>query len=233
MTDEFVSIKGIKDGLLIALSPTEEWQSITQELAARIDEQQAFFKGARVTVDVGERPVPKYELTSLKALLERRSLSLIVVQSSSATTIESAHALDLRANVLQDSRQQNNELDADMLDALPIDSEEQGTVGVMIKRTLRSGRTIHSRGHVVVYGDVNPGAIIIATGDIIIWGRLRGMVHAGAEGDTSAVICALDMSPNQLRIADLIATAPNDKRHKARPEIASVRDEQIVVEAWG
>jgi septum site-determining protein MinC len=233
MTDEFVSIKGIKDGLLIALSPTEEWQSITQELAARIDEQQAFFKGARVTVDVGERPVPKYELTSLKALLERRSLSLIVVQSSSATTIESAHALDLRANVLQDSRQQNNELDADMLDALPIDSEEQGTVGVMIKRTLRSGRTIHSRGHVVVYGDVNPGAKIIATGDIIIWGRLRGMVHAGAEGDTSAVICALDMSPNQLRIADLIATAPNDKRHKARPEIASVRDEQIVVEAWG
>jgi septum site-determining protein MinC len=233
MTDEFVSIKGIKDGLLIALSPTEEWQSITQELAARIDEQQAFFKGARVTVDVGERPVPKYELTSLKALLERRSLSLIVVQSSSATTIESAHALDLRANVLQDSRQQNNELDADLLDTLPIDSEEQGTVGVMIKRTLRSGRTIHSRGHVVVYGDVNPGAKIIATGDIIIWGRLRGMVHAGAEGDTSAVICALDMSPNQLRIADLIATAPNDKRHKARPEIASVRDEQIVVEAWG
>jgi septum site-determining protein MinC len=233
MTDEFVSIKGIKDGLLIALSPTEEWQSITQELAARIDEQQAFFKGARVTVDVGERPVPKYELTSLKALLERRSLSLIVVQSSSATTIESAHALDLRANVLQDSRQQNHELDADMLDTLPIDSEEQGTVGVMIKRTLRSGRTIHSRGHVVVYGDVNPGAKIIATGDIIIWGRLRGMVHAGAEGDTSAVICALDMSPNQLRIADLIATAPNDKRHKARPEIASVRDEQIVVEAWG
>src|SRR5688572_298275 len=147
MTDEFVSIKGIKDGLLIALSPTEEWQSITQELAAKIDEQQGFFKGARVTVDVGERPVPKYELTSLKALLERRSLSLIVVQSSSATTIESAHALDLRANVLQDSRQQNNEVDGDLLDTLPIDSEEQGTVGVMIKRTLRSGRTIHSRGH--------------------------------------------------------------------------------------
>lgn len=233
MTDEFVSIKGIKDGLLIALSPTEEWQSITQELAARIDEQQAFFKGARVTVDVGERPVPKYELTSLKALLERRNLSLIVVQSSSATTIESAHALDLRANVIQDSRLQKNELDDELLDTLPIDSEEQGTVGVMIKRTLRSGRTIHSRGHVVVYGDVNPGAKIIATGDIVIWGRLRGMVHAGAEGDTSAVICALDMSPNQLRIADLIATAPNDKRHKARPEIASVRDEQIVVEAWG
>ena len=233
MTDEIVSIKGIKDGLLISLSPTEEWQSITQELAARIDEKQAFFKGARVTVDVGERPVPKYELTSLKALLDRRELTMIVVQSSSATTIESAHALDLRANVPQDSRQQKNELDNELLEALPIDSEEQGTVGVMIKRTLRSGRTVHSRGHVIVFGDVNPGAKIIATGDIIIWGRLRGTVHAGAEGDVTAVICALDMSPNQLRIADLIATAPSDKKRNARPEVASIRNEQIVVEAWG
>lgn len=232
MTEEIVSIKGIKDGLLITLSPTEEWQSITQELAARIDEKQAFFKGARVTIDVGERPVPKYELTSLKALLDRRELTMIVVQSSSATTIESAHALDLRANVPQDSRQQKNELDNELLDALPIDSEEQGTVGVMIKRTLRSGRTVHSRGHVIVFGDVNPGAKIIATGDIIIWGKLRGTVHAGAEGDVTAVICALDMSPNQLRIADLIATAPSDKKRKARPEVACVRNEQIVVEAW-
>ena len=233
MTGDIVSIKGIKDGLLIALSPTEDWHRITRELAARIDEKQAFFTGARVTVDVGERPVPKYELTSLKALLERRNLTLVVVQSTSATTIESAHAIDLRATVPQDSRQQQAQLDDSLLDALPIDSEEQGTVGVLVKRTLRSGRTIHSRGHVVVFGDVNPGAQIIATGDIIIWGKLRGMVHAGAEGDTSAVICALDMSPNQLRIADLIATAPNDKRHKIRPEVASVRDEHIVVEAWG
>lgn len=233
MTDDIVSIKGIKDGLLIALSPTEDWQSITRELATKIDEKLAFFKGARVTVDVGERPVPKYDLTSLKALLDRRSLTLLVVQSSSATTIESAHSLDLRANVPQDSRQQKNDLDDDLLDALPIDSEEQGTVGVMIKRTLRSGRTVHSRGHVLVFGDVNPGAKIIATGDIIIWGKLRGMVHAGAEGDTSAVICALDMSPNQLRIADLIATAPSDKQRKVRPEVASVRDEQIIVEVWG
>jgi septum site-determining protein MinC len=86
---------------------------------------------------------------------------------------------------------------------------------------------------VVVFGDVNPGAQIIATGDIIIWGRLRGMVHAGAEGDNKAVICALDMSPNQLRIAEYIATAPSDKRRTVRPEVASVRDNQIVVEAWG
>lgn len=172
---DIVTIKGIKDGLLVTLSPTEEWQLITQELAARIDEKAGFFSGARVTVDVSERPVPKYEMTSLKAVLERRGLTLVVVQTSSKTTFESAQSLDLRTNTPEDNSRNIND---EVLDTLvAIDPEEPGIPGVMIRRTLRSGRTVHSRGHVVVYGDVNPGAQIIATGDIIIWGKLRGTAH--------------------------------------------------------
>lgn len=227
--NDIVSIKGIKDGLLVTLSTTDDWLVITKHLAEKLDEKAGFFAGARVTVELGERPVPKYELSSLKALLERRSLTLVVVQSSSATTIESANALDLRTSVPEELKRKNDFDD----DALPIDPEEQGTLGVMIRRTLRSGRTVHSRGHVVVFGDVNPGAKIIATGDVIIWGRLRGMVHAGAEGDREAIICALDMSPNQLRIADLIVTSPPSRNRKVQPEVASVNNDQIIVDVWG
>lgn len=227
MPDEIINIKGVNDGLLITLSATEKWERITGELAIKIDEKADFFAGAKVTVDVGERPVPKYELSSLRALLERRNMILSVVTSDSKTTLASATALDIRTR----SARKSNDPDND--DVMPIDPEEQGTTGVMVKRTLRSGRVIHSRGHVVVFGDVNPGAKIVATGDIIIWGRLRGMVHAGAEGDTGAVVCALDMSPGQLRIADFITTSPPDKRRSVRPEFACVRDNQIVVEAWG
>lgn len=221
-----VAIKGIKDGLLISLSPTEEWGAITSDLAARIDEQGAFFAGARITIDVGERPVSRHELGSLKALLERRGLRLAVVLSDSHTTIDAAQALDLRTNLAGTlpGRERN--------ETLPINPEEEGTAGVMIRRTLRSGRTVHSAGHVVVLGDVNPGAEILAAGDIIVWGRLRGNVHAGASGDESAIVCALDMIPTQLRIAGLRVTSPDDKRRKPRPEVALIRDGQIVVEAW-
>src|SRR5688572_24882207 len=104
-----VSIKGIKDGLLISLSSTEDWQVISRDLAAKLDEKVDFFAGARVTVDVGERPVPKYELTSLKALLERRGLTLVVMQTSSRTTFESAQALDLRTNVPESPKKQEAE----------------------------------------------------------------------------------------------------------------------------
>ena len=221
------AIKGNKDGLLISISPTEEWQLVLNELAAKIDEQGAFFSGARITIEVGERPVPKHELTSLKALLERRGLTLWSVHSDSDTTLNAAQALDLHMAVINAAvaRGENS-------DGAPISPEEGGTQGIMIRRTLRSGRTVHSAGHVVVFGDVNPGAEIVAAGDVIIWGRLRGNVHAGAEGDESAIVCALDMTPNQLRIARYIVTSPEDKRRKPKPEIALIRDHQIVVEAW-
>ena len=223
MTTETVAIKGSSDGLLVALDPDEEWLTVTGNLAAKIDEQSAFFEGARIIIDVGTRPVPKYELSGLKALLERRGLTFAQILSDSATTTESANALDIRTGA--SSEEADN-------DALPISPEEIGEQGVFLRRTLRSGRTVHTHGSVVIIGDVNPGAEVIAGGDVIIWGRLRGNVHAGADGDETAIVCALHMMPTQLRIAGFITTSPPDKRAQSIPEVALIRDEQIVVEAW-
>ncbi|MGQ0600150.1 MAG: septum site-determining protein MinC, partial [Anaerolineales bacterium] len=86
-------------------------------------------------------------------------------------------------------------------------------------------------GNVVVLGDVNPGAEIVASGDVIVWGRLRGVVHAGAEGDAGAVVCALDLAPTQLRIAGYIAVSPPQKG-QPHPEMARVKDGQIMAERW-
>jgi septum site-determining protein MinC len=219
-----VAIKGVKDGLIVSLSESEEWQSVLVDLAARIDQQSSFFAGARITLDLGSRPVPKDQLGSVKALLERRGLTLYAVLSESSTTLDAASALDLRANM-------NTPTPPDR-DGYSTTPEEDGTAGVMIRRTLRSGRTVRSAGHVVVFGDVNPGAEIIAAGDVIIWGRLRGIVHAGASGDESAFVCALDMIPTQLRIAGYISISPQDKNHKPKPETALIRDGRIIVEAW-
>jgi septum site-determining protein MinC len=104
--------------------------------------------------------------------------------------------------------------------------------GLLLKETLRSGRSVYHEGHVVVIGDVNPGAEIIAGGDVIVWGRLRGLVHAGALGDVQAVICALDLSPTQLRIASQIAVPPDERGRKPVPEQAFIRSGQIVAESW-
>lgn len=226
MRDHLVAIKGTKDGLLIQVSPTEEWNSVTTDLAARIDQQLSFYAGARVTLDVGARPVRKDELGSVKALLERRGLTLWGVMSESATTLDSALAMDLRTS------QPKAAASVQTTDMAAPSSQEDGTPGILVKRTLRSGRSVKSPGHVVIFGDVNAGAEVIAGGDVIVWGRLRGNVHAGANGDLSAVVCALDMTPTQLRIAGQIAISPTDKRHKPKPEMALIRNNRIVVESW-
>ena len=71
--------------------------------------------------------------------------------------------------------------------------------------TLRGGQSLANVGHIVVVGDVNPGAELVAGGDIVVFGALRGVAHAGAQGETSARVYALSLAPTQLRIATTIA----------------------------
>jgi septum site-determining protein MinC len=81
-------------------------------------------------------------------------------------------------------------------------------------------------------GDVNPGAEVIADGNVIIWGRARGMIHAGANGNTEAVICALDLSPTQLRIAEELS-AMSEPQDNPYPELASLNgDGRLNIEPW-
>jgi septum site-determining protein MinC len=94
--------------------------------------------------------------------------------------------------------------------------------------TLRGGQSLHNLGNIVVIGDVNPGAELVASGDIVVFGALRGVAHAGAQGDRSARVIALELAPTQLRIATAIATS--DGGGKARgPEHAAIVDDRIAV----
>jgi septum site-determining protein MinC len=224
MADDSIVIRGIREGLLLTVKPDGgEWNDVVNRLIGRIDEQRSFFKGARVALDVGSRPVIHHELDNLRAILTKREMTLWAVISSSNTTQGAARNLGLETTLIAQQEQ---------LDTPEISPEEAGMPGVFIDHTLRGGRVVRSNGHVIVYGDVNPGAEIVATGSVIIWGRLRGTVHAGANGDESAVVCALDLAPTQLRIAGYITVSPPDKRRKPLPEIASVRQGRIVAEAW-
>ncbi|WP_422444565.1 septum site-determining protein MinC [Thermoanaerobacterium sp. DL9XJH110] len=104
---------------------------------------------------------------------------------------------------------------------------------LLLKRTLRSGQKVTYKGTVVVLGDVNPGSEIVATGDILVMGALRGLAHAGARGDKSAIVAAFKLQPTQLRIADVISRPPEGKNEAPQfPEIARLKDKIIVIEPY-
>ncbi len=96
-----------------------------------------------------------------------------------------------------------------------------------LKTTVRSGMEIRHDGTVIIVGDVNPGGAIIARGDIIIWGRLRGLTYAGVKGNRACRIFSLYLQPTQLRIADLVARPPQTPPSDQQPELACITKEGI------
>ncbi len=97
--------------------------------------------------------------------------------------------------------------------------------------TLRGGQALHNVGNLVVVGDVNPGAELVASGDIVVFGRLAGVAHAGAQGDVSSRVYALALRATQLRIATFIAAEAGSATGQPLPEVAFVRNDHIVIEA--
>jgi septum site-determining protein MinC len=95
--------------------------------------------------------------------------------------------------------------------------------------TLRGGQALHHIGNLIVVGDVNPGTELVATGDIVVFGRLLGVAHAGAQGDETARVYALHLEATQLRIASCIAVDDESNRNASGPEVAFVQDGRITI----
>lgn len=114
----------------------------------------------------------------------------------------------------------------------PEEDAQGGRRTLTLRRTVRSGTLVEYDRDIVVLGDVNSGATVRAGGNVLVLGRLRGVVHAGAQGDEDAVILAFDLSPTQLRIAGHIAIAPERAGADSRPEVAVVREGAILIEPW-
>ncbi len=170
-----IQIKGLRDGLLVSLLDAS-WEDQQSALLAQMDQQPSFFQGARLALDVGSQVLHVNEMVELRDRLSDRNVALWAVVSESPTTEQTAQLLGLATRI---SKPRPEETRFGVRD---VDDE----TALFVNKTLRSGTRVEFPGHVVVLGDVNPGAEIIAEGSIIIWGRLRGAVHAGSKGDEKA-----------------------------------------------
>jgi septum site-determining protein MinC len=101
-----------------------------------------------------------------------------------------------------------------------------------LRKTIRSGQSINYPGNIVIVGDVNPGAEIYAAGNIIVLGTLRGVVHAGTNGNEKAIIAAIKLEPQILQIGDIVTRSPEDGAKPLYPEVAKVKNGSIIVEPY-
>lgn len=209
-----ITLKSSGDGLTITLSDGP-WSQVLAELALELARPRAaeIFRASAVRVETGERALTPVQVEELAWLLELHDMKFEWGSNGTQVPLPG--------------------LENDSKPPPQITNVAIWEDAAMCPRTLRSGQTIRYAGHVIVMGDVNPGAEIVAAGDVMVWGRLKGVVHAGASGDDNAVVCALGLTPTQLRIGKHIARSPDELNRTPRgPEVARVRDGRIVIEGW-
>lgn len=198
-----------KTGLVLVLPDDMEFETLLVRLRERLAQGVKFFQGAEVTIHVGNRSLTEDERVPISTILRDAGMVLRGINQGGDPLGEAHIPRTQPAAALQ----------AEPLTAL------------VVNRTLRSGQSVRHEGDVIVLGDVNPGAEVVASGHIVVMGALRGVAHAGCSGNTAALVAAAKLRPTQLRIAHVIGRSPDNQEDlQPNPEVARIQDGMIVVE---
>lgn len=225
----FLQIKADRDGFLLIPHPEAPLRDVVQALQQKIEDSRSFFQRSKMILDLGRRALRIDEVQVIRKVLQVTA-DVVLAEVRLGEDLEpvlkwASEAVGVPVRAGAGQRPSGEFADREM--------EEKPGGAVIVRSTCRSGTRIESPADCVVLGDVNPGAEVLAVGDIVVFGSLRGVAHAGMTGDRSARIWALSIEPNQLRIADLVALPPRSgSRGGSSPkrfEVAEITADHIEV----
>ncbi len=224
-----ILIKGNKFGLSIFINEELDFSLIKQALYTKLDGSRKFFGSSKVSITFEGRKLTTEEQRALIEIVQNASdLDIIcVVEPEAEVTHMDSQNLEFKQTKKVLQLQEHLEPKAEpQIEVIPENT------AIFHKGTLRSGQEVISESSIIVMGNVHYGAKVAAKGNVIVIGKLNGAVHAGKDGNEKAFIVALNMSPTQLRIADIFGRSPDKKTKKLiiTPQIAIVEEEQIVIE---
>ncbi|WP_204106384.1 MULTISPECIES: septum site-determining protein MinC [Spirulina sp. CCY15215] len=190
------------------------WTEIWEQLKHRLNAGEQFWQpGTPIELIAADQLLDTRQLQTIAEALAKANLDLQRVKTSRRQTAVAAATAGYSVD------QQTHAMAVD-LQQVADSSAENWSPPMYIKSTVRSGSEVQHPGTIVVLGDTNPGSTLIAAGDILILGRLRGIAHAGSQGNYTCQILALQMEATQLRIGEAIARPPESPPEGYYPEIA-------------
>lgn len=250
-----VTIKSQDYGISILLDSDADFDDLKVSLRNKISEAKNFFEGASINIAFRGRLLDSEETAILLdiittettmhvTLLKRDDINTLTHTPPNMPKVSISDFLkqeNTAARIPTDSNISTTQENPGHTKSTTLTSatQVQSNVNYIESNTayyqggLRSGQCIKFDGSVVVMGDANPGSEIIASGNVIVLGALKGMAHAGAAGDISCHVTALTLRPTQLRIANLITYVPEPQKGKKpeqqKPSIAYVKDGRVFV----
>jgi septum site-determining protein MinC len=215
-----VVIKSTRNGIILVLDDTLPFPELLEAIRIKFIDSEQFFKNAKLAVSFDGRSLSQEE---------QYEIIDVIQQNTTITVICILDQDELMDEVIK--RRMDTYVE-----------EHSPATGHFYKGTLRSGQQVEAATSLIVLGDVNPGAKVIAKGNIVILGALKGFAYAGADGDDGCFVAALEMDPVQIKIGDHIGRSADKKglprsssRRKADgdasvPQIATVYKGQILIE---
>ncbi|NLC69587.1 MAG: septum site-determining protein MinC [Clostridiaceae bacterium] len=218
-----IVFKATNNGLILIMNESDDFEKIYGQVEKRLNAAGRFFKGSSLAVRYRGKKFTEDEEEKLRRLMEEKTEAEI-------KSFEEDKGYDVKIPDKNFEIEENDE-PGQYFSSFYFRDIEEG-ITRFYKGTVRSGQLISFNGNVVILGDVNPGAEIQAAGNIIVLGYLRGIVHAGMDGNKEAVVVALNLQPVQLRIANIITRPPDGTENKGAivPEIAYIKDDQVYIE---
>lgn len=201
--------KDSSSAMLIDLKAYHTFAEIKHGLESKLDSMQNVPIGSKINIDIGNKILSNKQIRQMEDIVLEHGM----------------HLQDFMANGSPDFLEVI-ENDEPIIEGMPYYSETS-----LLCQHIRSGQKHFTEGNIVVLGDINPGAEVIAGGNILVMGSLRGMAHAGVFGDEAAVIAAYRLKPIQLRIASHITRPPDGEKYLIDyPEVARIREGRVVIE---
>ena len=227
-----ITIKSQGDSINILVDDNADLEVITEDLRKKVSDAKQFFEGASSNIAFkGRKLTKKDEKMLLDIITTETTMSVTLVDGEQPIASPSANTKNIA--------KPDKIIEEKVEPTVPkVTQTAQTMVNYITSNTayyqigLRSGQSIKFAGSVVVLGDANPGSEIVADGNVIVLGALKGMAHAGANGDTDCFVSALQLQPTQLRIANIITHVPpppKGKKEQQKPSIAFVNDGKVFV----
>lgn len=222
MDESCVTFKATVNGLILIIKEDEEFETVFEQIDKKLASAGKFFKGASLAIKYRGRELNQEQQRLICELMNKKTGAEI--KSFDKDNCEHAEVEIERKNSVAGRHR---------VKKFFFKGIDEG-ITKFYRGTVRSGQLISFEGNVIIIGDVNPGGEVEATGNVIVMGSLRGIVHAGADGNKNAIVAALNLQPTQLRIADIITRSPDEveSRSEVVPELAFIKDDMVYIDRF-
>ncbi len=225
-----------KTDLFIDFDSEAAFEDVLVDFIEKLAEAKKIFKEEKTNVFFTGRELDEAEEEAIYNAIEQSNLNIVVYGNEAYIEVPIREIVSKEVNNNNNNETENatelkfsDESVGEKSKDLNLEYDPQKQVTFYQNGSMRSGKRIEFDGSVVLLGDLNAGAEIIASGNIVILGACRGMVHAGCKGDINAYIFAQQLTPTQIRISEMVTYLNTDKNDIHVPSYAYIEEGKIYV----